>query len=194
MSSKTTGDSRWAEELTTTTRAPCATATAWCRPRASAAWPRWFAANCASQPSGVTVRSGRARTPALLTRMCSGPVQAVVKASMVERSVRSRRATRTSSRPGGGADIGGGALTGVGVPDGQGHPRAGGGQRAGGLQPDPGSAAGHDGALTGQVDTGDHLASGRLSIEGGRDAGHCFTPCVVGGRSGAPSQDETAGV
>ena len=93
---------------------------------------------------------------------------------MVERSVRSRRATADVVAPGGGLDIGGGALAGVGVADGQGHLRAGAGQRAGGLQPDPGRATGHDGALAGQVDTGDHLGGGRLSIEGGRDAGHCL--------------------
>jgi hypothetical protein len=76
--------------------------------------------------------------------------------------------------PRGGLDIGGGVLAGVGVADGQGHPGAGAGQRAGGLHPDPRSAAGHHGALAGQVDAGEHLGGGRLSVEGGRDARHCW--------------------
>ena len=50
--------------------------------------------------------------------------------------------------PGGGLDIDGGALAGVGAAHGQGHLGACAGQRAGGLQPDPRSAAGHDGAFT----------------------------------------------
>ncbi len=49
-------------------------------------------ANCSSQPSGVR-SSGLAITPALLTRMCSGPSHAAVKAATEDWSARSSMAT-----------------------------------------------------------------------------------------------------
>ncbi len=45
------------------------------------------------------VSSGTAITPALLTRMSSGPVQARTKAATVDRSLRSSAPTRTSWLP-----------------------------------------------------------------------------------------------
>ncbi len=55
-------------------------------------------ANCSSQPSGVRA-SGHAMTPALLTRMCSGPSHAAAKAATEARSARSSGATRTGAPP-----------------------------------------------------------------------------------------------
>lgn len=80
-------------ELTETIRALSAAASAGCRPTARAKWPRWLTANCVSRPSGVRVSSGGAITPALLTRMCNGPVQAATNAATVDRSARSSRST-----------------------------------------------------------------------------------------------------
>jgi len=51
-------------------------------------------ANCISQPSGVRAR-GQAITPALLTRMSSGPSQPAVKLATDAWSARSNGATRT---------------------------------------------------------------------------------------------------
>ena len=99
MSSKTTGERRCALELTDTTRASPAAVRAACRPRASPKWPRWLVANWSSQPSGVWPGSGRAMTPALLTRMCSGPCQAAANAVTEARSARSNAATRTPPLP-----------------------------------------------------------------------------------------------
>jgi hypothetical protein len=78
MSSNTMPEARWALELTDTIRACPAAASAPCSPVASAKWPRWLVANCVSQPAGVRI-SGAAISPALLTRMCSGPCQPAAK-------------------------------------------------------------------------------------------------------------------
>ena len=55
-------------------------------------------ANCISQPSGVRF-SGEAMTPALLTRMCSGPSQAAANDATEARTARSRGATATCLLP-----------------------------------------------------------------------------------------------
>ena len=99
MSSNTTGERRWPAELTDTIRALSAAASASCSPTASAKWPRWFEANCISCPLGEMVSSGTAITPALLTRMSSGPVQARTKAATLDRSLRSSGADATCSLP-----------------------------------------------------------------------------------------------
>ena len=49
MSSKMTGEFRWARELTETTRAPPAARSAGSSPRARRKWPRWLVANCSSE-------------------------------------------------------------------------------------------------------------------------------------------------
>src|SRR3954452_4763142 len=69
------------------------------RPSARAKWPRWLVANCISCPRSVSVSSWIAITPALLTRMSSGPSHAATKAPMLASSVSSRAATVTSSLP-----------------------------------------------------------------------------------------------
>ena len=60
MSSNTTGERRWAAELTQTIRASPAAASAGRSPVASAKCPRWLVANCISQPcSEVRIFRGR---------------------------------------------------------------------------------------------------------------------------------------
>src|SRR4051812_33478790 len=95
MSSNTTGERRWPAELTDTILAPSAAASASRSPTASEKWPRWFEANCNSCPLGAMVSSGVAITPALFTRMSSGPVQARTKAATLDRSLRSMTPTST---------------------------------------------------------------------------------------------------
>ena len=90
MSSKTTGERRCPRELSETMRAEPAFASALQRPIASSKWPMWLVANCISQPSGLSQRSGSAITPALLTRMSSGPAQPSMNAAIDGRCARSR--------------------------------------------------------------------------------------------------------
>ena len=179
MSSKTTGERRCADELTETTRAPPAAARAGCRPVASAKWPRWLVANCDSQPSGVRV-SGEAITPALLTRMCSGPSQSAANAATEARSARSRWPTWTlllpvvammsSATRSPSARLRTARVTSAPAR----------GQRAGGLDADAGGAAGDDGPAAGQVDAVDHLGGGRGGGERRDDAvWHGPSPCSV---------------
>lgn len=99
MSSNSTGEAWWPRELSDTIRALPAAASASWSPTARAKWPRWLEANWSSQPSGVRSSAGSAITPALLTRMCRGPVQALAKAVIDALSARSRRPTRTLSFP-----------------------------------------------------------------------------------------------
>ena len=61
------------------------------------------------------VSSGTAITPALLTRMSSGPVQARTKAATLDRSLRSRAPTRTSRLPVLSPNLGGDAIACVDV-------------------------------------------------------------------------------
>ncbi len=79
-------------------------------PTASAKWPRWFEANCISCPLADMVSSGTAITPALFTRMSSGPVQARTKAATLDRSLRSIAPTPTLRVAGAVPDLGGDAI------------------------------------------------------------------------------------
>ena len=99
MSSNTTGERRCPPELTETTRASPAAASASCSPTVSAKCPRWLVANCISCPLGDMVSSGTAITPALFTRMSSGPVHARTKAATLDRSLRSTAPTVTAPLP-----------------------------------------------------------------------------------------------
>src|SRR5258708_7079987 len=99
MSSKTTGERRCPRELSDTIRASPVAASASRRPNDSAKWPRWLVANCSSQPSSVSSRSGSAITPALLMSTSSGSLQPPTKAAMDARSARSTRPTSTVPAP-----------------------------------------------------------------------------------------------
>src|SRR3954451_20195190 len=77
--------------------APAAASSPWSA-RARRKCPRWLVANCSSHPCGVRC-CGVIMTPALLTRMSSGPRQVDAKAATDAGSVTSRAATATSSRP-----------------------------------------------------------------------------------------------
>src|ERR1700733_5605920 len=90
---------RGARDLPETTRAPPAARSAGSSPTASRKWPRWLVANCSSCPSGLRRSSGTAITPALLTRMCSGPARSRINWSTEPRSSRSSRATETAGFP-----------------------------------------------------------------------------------------------
>jgi hypothetical protein len=68
-------------------------------PVVKAKWPRKFVANCISQPSGVRWRSCKAIIPALLIRICSGPVQPAQNLLTEARSETSRDLTSTASLP-----------------------------------------------------------------------------------------------
>jgi hypothetical protein len=98
VTSNTTAERWWADELTETTRAPPAAASASCSPVARPKWPRWLVANCISQPCGVRM-SGDAIIPALPTRMCRGPSQAAANARTEAGSDSSSGATWMSLLP-----------------------------------------------------------------------------------------------
>src|SRR6185369_11722974 len=142
MSSNTTGDRKWAAELTATTRAPPAAASARCKPVASAKWPRWLVANCISQPSAVRASGDERRH-----RLLIGQVQ--------RRDPDLGVAGRVD-------DLGGGTRAGLQVAYGEDHLGPGRCQGSRRLDADAGGAAGHDGALAAQVDAVDHLGGGGL--------------------------------
>ena len=115
--------------------------------------------------------SGEAMTPALLTRMCSGPSQRGDERRDGRLVGEVERRDEDLLVAGGRGDVLGGALAGLGVADGEGDLGAGAGQRAGGLDADAGRAAGDDGAAAGQVDAGDDLGGGGVGAERRGDAG-----------------------
>ena len=168
MSSKTTGERRWALELSETIRAPPAAASASCRPVASAKWPRWLVANCSSQPSGVRCSSGE--------RHHAGVVDQDVQRAVPGGDERGDRGlvgeVEAADADGPAVDRRGGALARGGVAHGEGHLGAGAGQRAGGLDADAGRAAGDDRALAGQVDALDDLGGRGVEAERGGDGCH----------------------
>src|SRR3954449_6353503 len=88
-------------EESATTRAPPSCASSGHSRLASAKWPRWLVANCASQP-GPTRVSGQAMIAALLMRMSTGRAASSTrsaKACTLPRSPRSSSSTRTRSMP-----------------------------------------------------------------------------------------------
>src|ERR1700681_4386137 len=99
-SSKKTGAIILALDETDTIRAPDDPAARAARsPVIKAKWPRKFVANCISQPSGVRWRSCKAIIPALLIRICRGPVQSAQNLLTEARSETSRDLTSTASLP-----------------------------------------------------------------------------------------------
>src|SRR5262245_7831858 len=97
MSSNTTPDMRWPPELVFTTRAGAPLRSAGASSAVSRKWPRWFVANCISQPSAVRA-SGQAITPALLSRRwrteCSASQPFAKARTLSGRSSASERTSR----------------------------------------------------------------------------------------------------
>ena len=117
-------------------------------------------------------------TPALLTRMCSGPVQPSVKARTVSRSSRSSRAAVTCSLPVvvtmSAAVRSAAARSRAATRDG----RAGRREGAGGLHADSRRRPGDDGGPPGQVDALDHLERRAPRVERRGDA-HVVLSSIV---------------
>ena len=109
-------------------------------------------------------------TPALLTRMSSGPSHAATKAAMLAKSVSSSGRDADLVVAGAGPDVGGDLLGVAGPAHGEGDrgPRA--GQRSRGLDADARTAAGDDRPPAGEIDPRDHLGGGRVQAERGGDA------------------------
>src|SRR3954471_13240003 len=94
-------ESLWPVEESATTRAPPSAASSGHSRLASAKWPRWLVANCASQP-GPTRVSGAAMIAALLMRTSTPrPPSSMrcAKPCTLSRSPRSSSATSTRSMP-----------------------------------------------------------------------------------------------
>ncbi len=98
-------------------------------------------------------------TPALLTRMSSGPLHAAAKARALDRSDRVQGADGDGAVAGAIPDLRGHAFAGRGVADGERDRRACIRQCPRGLDTDTRRRAGDDGPLTGQIDSGDDLAA-----------------------------------
>src|SRR5512140_3802065 len=99
-------------------------------------------------------------TPALLTRMCSGPSQVAANDATEARTARSRGATATCLLPVVAMMSSAVCSPALVLRTAQGHVRSGTGERPGGLDPDPGGAARHDGPAAGEVNTVDDLTGG----------------------------------
>ena len=156
------------------------------KPEGQAKWPRWFVANCISQPSGVRC-SGIAMTPRVVDEKVEfagpagdeggdrGPV-GQVEPGDPDMGI-AGRADDVRRRP----------VAGLGVADGQGHLGTDPGERPGRLDPDPGGSSGDDRPPAGEVDPpGDLVGRGPVT-EGGGDAGHSAQEILgAGPKQGRP--------
>ena len=169
-------------ELTDTTRAPPAEASASRSATTSAKWPRKLLANCISHPSALRCSSGRAMTPALFTRMCNGPFHARAKAETDARSDKSSGAGCDGVVSGGLSQLFGDPLARVESAHPQHDLCAGRRQCASGLHPQSAGRASDHRPLTGEVDTPNHVVGRGLEAEWGRKRRitRCFGWRVVG--------------
>ena len=180
MSSKTTGDMRWALLLTATIRAPPAATGASYNPSTSSKCPRWLVANCRSQPRSVNSNDGNVMAAALFTRMWSGPSHAAMKARTLPESVSSSGSTATSGLPVV-ATMSAATRPPASVFRTASVTRAPAAASArAALDADARRRAGDDHAPAGQVDALDHLEGRRVVIEGGGDqVAHAADPTLA---------------